>query len=395
MEAVFSDKITSILDEIDSTATSRIPVSAQALHAHLIQGRFILYGAGQNGAGVVEKLRKIDLVPLAIADNTPSKTGTQLNEIPILSPEQARLEYGDGVCTVVTIFNPSVDYKTIKERLKNDGFVHVFSFLDLFYLFPDLFLPFYQFAAPAAIAAQKQELLKAFELFKEEKSKDVFFSNLAFRLKLDYPSLQPPDYDYYFPEDLFGSNLASPGCIYIDCGAFDGDTVKKFTKTNPGFGAVYAFEPDEANFSKLTGYVLTLPKENTGKTFLFQLGVSQRHGFERFCSNNSMGSSLREDGTSIVQTVALDELLYEKLKFSNREVFLKFDIEGEEENAITGCKNIIADVAPHLAISIYHKEDDLWRIPLYIQSINPHYSFFLRQHGPDGMDLVLYAKPNR
>jgi hypothetical protein len=67
------------------------------------------------------------------------------------------------------------------------------------------------------------------------------------------------------------------------------------------------------------------------------------------------------------------------------------DIEGEEPNALIGCKLLMQQLNPHLAISIYHNYDDLWRIPLYIQSINPGYKFFLRQHGNDSMDLVLYA----
>ena len=53
------------------------------------------------------------------------------------------------------------------------------------------------------------------------------------------------------------------------------------------------------------------------------------------------------------------------------------DIEGSEINALKGGKITINKYKPKLAISAYHKWDDLLKIPLLIHSIRPDYKFYL------------------
>ena len=67
------------------------------------------------------------------------------------------------------------------------------------------------------------------------------------------------------------------------------------------------------------------------------------------------------------------------------------DIEGAEKKALMGAKTLIRKFKPKLAISVYHKRDDIWEIPKLILSINPEYRFFLRVYSFTGKDTVLYA----
>ena len=46
---------------------------------------------------------------------------------------------------------------------------------------------------------------------------------------------------------------------------------------------------------------------------------------------------------------------------------------------------------PKLAICIYHKEEDLLDIPLYIKSLNMGYRIFIRHHSNNWNETVLYA----
>ena len=52
--------------------------------------------------------------------------------------------------------------------------------------------------------------------------------------------------------------------MFVDCGAFDGDTLKEFlarwARRLAGYRYV-ALEPDPINFAKLTAYVASLPAE--------------------------------------------------------------------------------------------------------------------------------------
>lgn len=95
------------------------------------------------------------------------------------------------------------------------------------------------------------------------------------------------------------------------------------------------------------------------------------------------------------------------------------DIEGAEYEALLGARDIIFKYRPGLAISLYHRPADLWRIPLLINEIiggrgdikaisecthstdlkrsckefqnNGSYKYFLRSHGFNDFDLIVYA----
>jgi hypothetical protein len=56
------------------------------------------------------------------------------------------------------------------------------------------------------------------------------------------------------------------------------------------------------------------------------------------------------------------------------------DIEGAELDALRGAEGIIERDHPRLAISVYHKPEDIWEIPHYILRRHPGYKLYLRQH---------------
>jgi hypothetical protein len=67
------------------------------------------------------------------------------------------------------------------------------------------------------------------------------------------------------------------------------------------------------------------------------------------------------------------------------------DIEGAETQALLGASEVIRNVRPNLAISVYHRPRDIIDIPLLIRSLNKNYSFFFRCYGEHGYDTVLYC----
>lgn len=92
-------------------------------------------------------------------------------------------------------------------------------------------------------------------------------------------------------------------------------------------------------------------------------------------------------GTQRVDCFALDEVLVER-----DPTFIKMDIEGSECDALLGARRVIEKSAPILAISAYHKQDDLWRVPLLMRSLRPDYQLYLRPHD-EVFELVCYAVP--
>ncbi len=91
------------------------------------------------------------------------------------------------------------------------------------------------------------------------------------------------------------------------------------------------------------------------------------------------------DGEDSIEVVALDSVIKEKV------TFIKMDIEGSELKALQGGRNLIRTYMPKLAISIYHKWEDLIDIPVYIHELAPEYKLFIRHYFYSPAETVLYA----
>lgn len=90
-----------------------------------------------------------------------------------------------------------------------------------------------------------------------------------------------------------------------------------------------------------------------------------------------------------IACAALDDLL-----LNTAVDFIKLDVEGAEIPALLGGRRLIETHRPTLAISLYHRPDDLWAIPATLDSICPNYRLFIRQHYFNSFDSVLYAIPD-
>lgn len=104
---------------------------------------------------------------------------------------------------------------------------------------------------------------------------------------------------------------------------------------------------------------------------------------------NSMddGSRIQNEGDLIIQTISLDEF-FEEIE---PPTFIKMDIEGAELMALRGGASILRRYHPKLAISVYHKTEDIFKIPEYLLSLYPDYKFDFRHYTGIYGDTVLYA----
>jgi FkbM family methyltransferase len=376
------------MDILDAVITDLKPNPRfEKLSEFCADSSIILYGAGLTGRHILKTLQKYNINPLFIADDTPSKQGTKLDGIDIVSLDYLR-SVKKPYALIVTMLNPQMSFQSLKISLNEKGIDNVFSFIELLFLFPDDLLPYFHFGTNEALLQDTNSIRKALHLFSEPLSKEIFIRNLDFRLNLNFERLPVGDKDEYFPSSIID---IPEGAVFFDCGAFDGDTLRSFISRNKNFDIAFAFEPDPENFNKLLNYCSGIESELSKKIYVFNYGISSRHDFLKFNSLNNMASSIAEEGNVVIQTLDLDSLFLPLLKNYSGSIFIKMDIEGEEPKALEGCKRLIKEKQPHLAISSYHNSDDLWNIPLFINSINPAYKFFLRQHGNDSMDLVLYA----
>ena len=67
------------------------------------------------------------------------------------------------------------------------------------------------------------------------------------------------------------------------------------------------------------------------------------------------------------------------------------DIEGSELDALKGAEHSLRRWRPKLALSLYHRPEDLFSIPLWLDSLDCGYSFFLDHYSIHTEETVLYA----
>lgn len=71
--------------------------------------------------------------------------------------------------------------------------------------------------------------------------------------------------------------------------------------------------------------------------------------------------------------------------------FIKMDIEGSELRALRGAEESLRRFKPKLAISLYHKIEDFYEIPLYLDGLGLGYKFYLDHYTIHVGETVLYA----
>ena len=225
-------------------------------------------------------------------------------------------------------------------------------------------------------------------LLQDEDSKRTFLNMMLSKVFIDlrYIELAYKKVNtQYFDPEIFNFTEEE---VYIDCGAYTGDSAEDFIKSCPGYKKIYLYEaiPDIIKICERK-----LEKYNFDKTIDYKnFAVYSSQCDLNFSLESLSGDSkINEEGVK-VKAVSLDqEHLTEKI------TFIKMDIEGSESEALRGAKNIIKNNIPKLAVCIYHKPDDFWRIPLLIFNMVPNaYEYKVRQFRyAEYYDTILYCIP--
>ena len=351
--------------------------------------RIVLCGAGGLGRKTLAGLLRVGITPLAFTDNNPKLAGTSIQRIPVLSSREAAEKYGRNSTFVVTIWHAHSRDRLAerKQQWRDLGCETVISFMPIFWKYAELLLPQYSSNLPHKVFAAKEKILSLADLWSDDMSRTEFLAQLRWRSELDFDGLPTPVAGpAYFPKELF---TLFPDERFVDCGAYDGDTLGDFLRlTESKFQKYWALEPDPANFAKLQGVVASLSANLQSLFKLYSLAACERAQTLRFSADATAGSAVTGQGGIEVEGQSLDVLLA-----GEDPTFIKMDIEGAEPSALKGATELLGRCRPILAICIYHLQEHLWEIPLWLKGILRDYDYFLRPHDLEGWDLVCYAVP--
>jgi FkbM family methyltransferase len=182
------------------------------------------------------------------------------------------------------------------------------------------------------------------------------------------------------------------GDIVVDGGGCWGDTALYFSIKTGKSGSVHSFEfiPDNiVIWEKNIG----LNPELRENIFLANNPLWSNSGVNVFFESNGPGSKVSFEEfvgyDGIVQTISIDN--YVVSKGLNRVDFIKLDIEGAELAALKGANQTLNDFKPKLAIALYHRTEDFYSIPKYLEGLNLGYKFYLSHSTIHEEETVLFA----
>lgn len=287
----------------------------------------VIFGSGMNGKALPGSLRARGLTPVCYADNAKDKWGTRVEGLEIKCP--AEIDFSDVDAVVISPFKQTV------------------------------------------VDAMRKQLL---ELGVRE---ETLFNYRDF-------SASVLEWDLYFDPDIIRLHEDE---VFVDAGALNLETSLRFMKecrnSHVQNYRIHAFEPDGASCERCRDMLKNMPD---AAIQLYHAGLWSEDTTLYFEETGNAASRITREktGTSI-KTVALDNCV------SGPVTFIKMDIEGAELEALKGSREIIKRYRPRLAISAYHKKEDLLELPAYIKELVPEYKLYIRHYSNAGVETVLYA----
>ena len=167
--------------------------------------------------------------------------------------------------------------------------------------------------------------------------------------------------------------------VYMDIGPADGGTITDFiNRVHNRFSRIYAWEIGQKSLEILQ------KKFTDNRIEILPYGAWNEETLMAV-SGSAGNRSVSINGKTAIQCKRIDDVI------EGAVTFIKMDIEGAELKALEGARNIIQKYKPKLAISLYHRQNDIFEIPLWIHDLVPEYKLYIRHHRDTPNDTVLYA----
>lgn len=218
------------------------------------------------------------------------------------------------------------------------------------------------------ITENKGQIESAYSLLADDLSKKVYENILKFYYTGRIDLLPPVTTD---KDEAFGNILnLGENESYVDLGAYNGDTIDEFLHyTNGSYKRIIAFEPNAKNFEKLK-----LHCKGMANVSLWQLGSYSKNTELIFNNKAGRNSAIADKGVA-TKVATVDTILC-----GMAAGYIKADVEGADMETLIGMQKTMENCKPKLNFSAYHRFEDIFRLALYIHSVNPDYKIFLRHH---------------
>ena len=241
-------------------------------------------------------------------------------------------------------------------------------------------------------AKHKEEITAARVLLADGQSRLVYDSVISYKLSGRIDHLLNCN---TLPDEAYNNILHAENFeLTADLGAYNGDTVRELAQYAPNLKKAIAFEPDRRNFRKLSEYA---EAEKRFDVLPFKLAAWSKSEALVFGDegnrNSGVGSMPVNAKTAKITEVDADSLdnIVARADFDRLD-YVKYDVEGSELEALIGSAEAIRRFSPALLVSVYHRSEDIFSLPLMLAREFPDYKLYLRKFRYiPAWDLNLYG----
>jgi FkbM family methyltransferase len=347
--------------------------------------KLVVYGCGDGLITFsVFVLQKFDLRPEVLLD-ARFAVPTVLEGIPAIAPADycPSSELVKDAVAVITVGKTRY-HPEIIASLRTLGFQCIILAMDIYEYHLSHAPRGFEQLGPAYFRERAADIRAAYALLADDPSREIFTKVLHTHVaRMPVPIHHEPIEDQYFPRDLV---LSRGIARVINCGAYDGDTVRQLHARHGKIEALICLEPDADNFTRLCAYLAGQAGQLANSVMAFPCGVWRDDTQLRFGGGQRINSSICDDGAVVIQCVALDHVIPDF-----HPTYINMDIEGAEPEALRGAAGLIQRDRPDLGICVYHRPEHLWEIALYLHGLNLDYRFYLRNYTGFPAETVLYA----
>lgn len=345
----------------------------------------LVWGAGWAASLAQGFLKSFDLNATDLIVDIPSAIHPDLQEqnFAPISPEEAAIKYTEAI-VLCGFYSRKIyfDFQKKIEQLTTLGVKVVAYAFDLhLMMYPERRFTVEFVRSNAAGFESLAEKLH------DDLSRKTLEAFIEQRVSGKYGVIEPLAVpDQYFTDTVYRLHDHE---VFIDCGAYDGDTIRDFTHAlekhtgNGTYRQAYAFEPNAEPFATLVRNY-----KSSNSVICIRRGVWNEKATLRFSSDKLRSSKLSDSGDVEIEVDRMDDMIPDA-----EPTLIKMDLEGAELPALEGGKDLINKHAPKIAVCVYHKNDDLFLIPAFIESLDVSYNFYLRAHESKSSELVLYCIP--
>lgn len=354
----------------------------------------LLYGAGNIGKRLYRTLKEVHIHVVGFIDRDSALDPNDY-PIPVYQPESDQLlPLKNSAYVILSALFPNNICQEIKEFLSKLSFTNVFSLDEVnFALITKS--SYYErnfdntFARLDILGTEKNSIIQACSLLAEEDDRRLFAEQLTAHLTMDFTRLRKP-HAMRFQYTGHDIQKRKDYSNFIDCGAFDGDTIRLLLAQGAVIRNLIAFEPQNNLYHDMVDYVQSKP-DTFETAYIVPCGVYSETKTVPFaaCADSPSAGKLDGTGRNIIQCVRIDDAIH-----GFHPTFIKMDIEGAELEALKGAKETIIANTPQMAICVYHTLSHLWKILLLIKDYYSGYTFYLKNYNYMGMETVLYAFPD-